>query len=287
MDKGDESSLITSTNSVKYPINIRIPHKSGNIGIIDGQHRVFSYHEGVDTHEKIISQKREEQHLLVTGIRFPKETSEDERMRFQAQLFLEINDKQTRTNAALRQIIGTIINPFAEISIAKAVVNELAKRSPMNNVFEQHFFDKHKLKTTSIVSYGIRHITKLTGTDSLFHVWDSEDKKNLLIGKDTILLKQYVKFCADQINIFLNAFKNNIPPEKWTTNQKVSRVLTVTTITGLIHCMRKLILEKKKLEEFSYYNSGFKNIFEKIDFTKYKSSHWKDLGDEIYTICYK
>lgn len=289
-NNGNVVATPLDASAVKYPVKIQIPQKAGNIGIIDGQHRVFSYHEGDDTHESTISQIRDKQHLLVTGIIFPKDMIEDDRIRFQAKLFLEINDKQTRTNAALRQVIGTIVNPFEAISIAKMVVNELARRTPMDDVLEQHFFDKGKLKTTSIVSYGMRHLTKLSGKDSFFYVWSNRKKNDLLKGKDMALLNQYVKFCADEINIFLQAFKKNIPANMWTTDQKISRVLTATTITGLTQCMRVLI-EKKKRGNFNYYDKGFKKLSGKISFTPgkftYKSSHWKELGDKIYKTSFK
>ena len=292
VDIKDKNKLADSLNAgaVQEPVKIQIPQKAGNIGIIDGQHRVFSYHEGNDIYENIISQIRDKQHLLVTGIIFPKSLKDDDRTRFQAKLFLEINDKQTRTNAALRQVIGTIVNPFEATSIAKMVVNGLAKRSPMDNVLEQHFFDKGKLKTTSIVSYGMKHITKLSGNDSFFHVWRSSKKNSLLKGNDVALLSQYIKFCADEMNIFLQAFKKNIPANLWTTDQKISRVLTATTVTGLVHCM-KILIENKKRGDFDYYDKCFRKLAGKIDFTPrnftYKSSHWKDLGDKIYEVCFK
>lgn len=276
--------------SIKDPIKFSIPRVASNIGIIDGQHRVFSYHEGDDAHEKQISQMRETQHLLVTGIMYPEKLSQDDRTRFEAKLFLEINDKQTRTKAALRQVIGTIVNPFSEISIAKMVVNELAKRDPMKDVLEQHFFDTGKLKTTSIVSYGMKHVVKLSGTDSFYNIWSNSKKNALANGKNRKLLNQYVEFCSDEINVFLRAFKKNIPDKMWTVDQKMSRVLTATTITGVIHCMRVLI-EKNKRGDFGYYDKGFRKLTGKIDFTPerftYKSSHWKDLGDKIYDICFK
>ena len=79
---------------------------------------------------------------------------------------MEINDKQTRTKADLRQVIDTAINPFSPISISKMVVTGLAAIDPMKDVLEQHYFDKKKLKTTSIVSYGMKQIIKLSGADS-------------------------------------------------------------------------------------------------------------------------
>lgn len=292
VDINNGNALVTpiSASAVKRPVKIQIPQKAGNVGIIDGQHRVFSYHEGDDIHEQIISQMRDKQHLLATGIIFPKSMTEDDRVKFGAKLFLEINDKQTRTNAALRQVIGIIVNPFEEISIAKMVVNELARRAPMNNVLEQHFFDKGKLKTTSIVSYGMKHVVKLSGNDSFFHAFSNRKRNNLLKGKDRVLLNQYVKFCADEMNVFLQAFKKNIPANMWTTDQNISRVLTATTITGLIQCMR-LLIKNNAHGNLDYYDKCFKKLVGKIDFTpgkfKYKSSHWKELGDKIYKVCFK
>lgn len=279
-----------NANAVRDPVIIQIPEKADNIGVIDGQHRLFSYHEGDDVYEKTINELRTKQHLLATGIIFPSNMSEQERACFEARLFLEINDKQTKTKAALRQIIGTIINPFDETSIAKMVVNGLADRAPMNDVLEQHFFDKGKLKTTSIVSYGMKHLTKLSDKDSLFEMWTDKKKNNLLKGNDRVLLHKYVKFCVDETSIFLSAFKKNIPKNMWTTNQKISRALTATTITGLIHCM-KILIENNKCGDFKYYDRKFKKLSAKIDFAparfNYKSSHWKDLGDEIYDVCFK
>ncbi|MBN1585309.1 DGQHR domain-containing protein [Candidatus Uhrbacteria bacterium] len=279
-----------SAGAVKHPVTIEIPEKSGNIGIIDGQHRVFSYHEGDDEYEKNISKLRNEQHLLVTGIVFPKSISENERVKFEAKLFLEINDKQTRTKAALRQVISAIVDPFNETSIAKMVVNELAKRDPMKDVLEQHYFDKGKLKTTSIVSYGVRHVVKLSGDDSFFTTWDNKDKNDLLKKKDGKLLEEYVDYCASELNNFLVGFKKNIPNGMWTINKRKSMVLTATTVNGLIHCMRKVI-ENGKLDSLGNYEKAFKKLGDKISFepnsADYVSSHWKNLGDRIYDICFK
>jgi DNA modification methylase len=62
------------------------------VGIIDGQHRVFCYHEGSDVLEPKIAILRKRQHLLVTGIIYPSGIKEQARLEFEARLFLEIND---------------------------------------------------------------------------------------------------------------------------------------------------------------------------------------------------
>mgnify|MGYP001587669511 FL=1 len=273
----------------KEPVKISIPRRAGNIGIIDGQHRVFAYHEGNDEHEKRIGTLREQQHLLATGIVYPKDATNEEKARFEAALFLEINDRQTRTQSALRQVIGTIVDPFSEISIAKMVVGKLAAVAPMKGCLQQHFFDQGKLKTTSIVSYGMKHVVKLSGKDSFYWVWTNPKKGTLSSGNNRALLDQYVDYCTSEITIYLAAFKKNIPSAMWTVDQHVSRVLTATTITGLLHCMRTLI-EKNRRGDFAYYDKKFKKI-SAINFSPgkfvYKSSHWKSFGDRVYELCFK
>lgn len=104
------------------PVTVSIPVGYGVIGIIDGQHRVFCYHEGSDPLEQKIAHLRKRQHLLVTGIIYPPDIKENLRLEFEARLFLEINDTQTRARSALRQDIETIVRPFSGIAVARRVM---------------------------------------------------------------------------------------------------------------------------------------------------------------------
>lgn len=124
------------------PITVEIPIHFNSIGVIDGQHRVFSYHEGEDVYEKQIAPKRKKQQLLVTGVVYPEVLSDEEQRGFEAQLFLEINDKQTRTRADLRQAIEAIVNPFSVIAISRSVITRLAANGPLCGVVEEHQFDR-------------------------------------------------------------------------------------------------------------------------------------------------
>lgn len=278
-------------------IKIDIPVESSNIGIIDGQHRIFAYHEGDDEFEKKISKLRPKQHLLVTAVLYPPSLSEKEKESFEAKLFLEINDKQTKVKSSLRQVIHTVVDPFSDISIAKQVTQELSKLSPMNEVFETDYFDKGKLSTTSIVTYGVFYVVRLDETESLFKEWKNTKKQKLLKRNNQKLLDDYIKFCSKNLCILLEGFKNNINPDMWTVNQRKSKVLTATTINGLIHCLR-LLIKNNQTGDKAFYCSKFKNIESKIDFRSgkdnddndffpYKSSHWKALGEEIYRKCFK
>ena len=267
------------------PVTVEIPRRFNTVGIIDGQHRVFSYHEGQDKLDKVISGLREKQHLLLTGIIYPETMAEAKRQRFEANLFLEINDKQKRVKSDLKQAIEQLITPTTATAIAKAVITRLASTGPLTGFLEAHFFDVGKIKTASIVSYGMRHIVGLEAENSLYKEWRGEHKSHIMKQKE--VLDRYIMFCCTELNQLFSAFKSSIDDELWTLDKKVSRVLTTTTINGLIFCLRKLI-ENGKRGDYDKYARAFGKL--SIDFRPgkftYKSSHWKDLGEEIYRQCF-
>ena len=269
-------------------IKIELRRQLGSIGLIDGQHRVFAYHEGLDKADKTILLLRQKQHLLVTGIVYPSGMDPLERTQFEAKLFLEINDKQTRAKGDLKQAIQAIVEPFSDVAVAKRVVNSLAASGPLCGFLEEHFFDRGKIKTTSIVSYGMRHLVSVEGADSLYVIWNHRDKNRLRQRKNSALLSEYVKFCSSHVAQFVSGFHRYLPAEQWTTDKKLSRALTTTTINGLIFCLRRLIQEGKTGDADAYHQ-GFAKC--KIEFTpdkfKYRSSHWRSLGDKLYEQCFE
>jgi len=283
-DKEGQQVNVISPSKIQ-PVSIEFPKRFNAIGIIDGQHRIFSYHEGIDKLDSRIAPLREKQHLLVTGIVYPTSTTKPKKYRFEAELFLEINDKQKRVKGDLKQAIERIVNPCSAIAIARAVISELATSGPLCGKLEVHFFDRGKIKTTSIVSYGMRHIVSLDTDHSFYRKWRGSDKQR--IKSNPVVLKNYITYCSNQINQFLAGFKQKVPESLWTTDRKVSRALTTTTINGLIYCLRLLIINDK-LGNYRYYESAFKRLqisFVPDDFS-YKSSHWKQLGEAIYNQCF-
>lgn len=267
---------------------LTIPRQFDAIGIIDGQHRVYAYHEGDDSLDAQIAGLRKKQHLLVTGIIYPESMKPAEAEAFEAKLFLEINDKQNRVKGDLKQAIEMVINPCSDVAIAKAVLQRLGAKGPLVGVLALHFFDVGKLKTTSIVSYGLRHIVGIDHPVSFFNHWRDARKQELQDSCDRDLLRKYVEFCGNELNLFVSALKAVQPNDLWTTNQKQSRLLTTTTINGLVFCMR-LMLQHKKLGSFEYYRSRFERL--SLDFTPgmfpYKSSHWRKLGEKIFKDCFE
>jgi DGQHR domain-containing protein len=298
----ESKKLIEEELDIMQIVTIKLKKEFNTIGIVDGQHRVFTYHEGRDDADALIAKLREKQHLLLTGIIYPKDISESDRIKFEAQLFLEINDKQTRTRGDLKQAIQTIVAPYSTDAIAKNIILKMGETGPLTGCLEEHFYDKGKIKTTSIVSYGLKHIVRIDGEHSLFTLWQHQDKqkvstkaeavlknksKTRITEEDKLLLTAYENYCANVIDTFIKAFKDKIEKGMWVNDNKLSRVLTTTTINGLIFCLRKLI-ENNKIKDGEYYRQGFSNlkINFKPEFFRYKSSHWKALGDEIYKQCF-
>lgn len=275
------------------PVTVSIPVGYSKIGIIDGQHRLFCYHEGQDPLETKIALLRKRQHLLVTGIIYPTGTKEKARLEFEAKLFLEINDTQTRARPALRQDIETIVRPFSGIAVARRVIAELAKHGPYANLFQLAYFDSPaKIKTSSIVSYGLRPLVKFDGEDSLFYAWKHKEKDRLKAREkknskgsdydsDVELLEEYVKFCVTSLNDFFLAAKLSYGPEHWDVElEKPSALLRPTSINGLIACMRRAISHGMSLSHEAHKKRM--SSFAQFKFETYKSSRWDALGEALF-----
>jgi DGQHR domain-containing protein len=269
------------------PITVELKRRYGSIGLIDGQHRVFAYHEGRDILDRVIRRLRQKQNLLVTGIVYPPGYDQHARTQFEAKLFLEINDKQTRAKGDLKQAILTLVEPFSDVAIAKRVIGNLSTSGPLCGYLEQHFFDRGKIKTTSIVSYGLKHLVSIDGESTLFEIWDHPEKEKLKARRNRALLDEYVDFCSAHLSWFVAGFKRSLPEDMWTTNRNVSRALTTTTINSLVFCLRHVIQDGKTGDSDSYFTAFQKHT---VDFTPsaftYRSSHWRDLGRRLHEECF-
>lgn len=98
--------------------------------------------------------------------------------------------------------------------------------------------------------------------------------------KSTALLTDYIKYSVSRINMFLNAVRENVPDERWTTDSKEpNRLLTVTFINSFLITMRMLI-EKKHNLDFSGLKSALSG-FEKFDTRPYSSSQYNRMAEQI------
>ncbi|WP_207435389.1 DGQHR domain-containing protein [Sabulibacter ruber] len=269
-----EVDKITKTS----PVLISLPNTFNSICIIDGQHRLYAYHEREDSLESEIKSLRKRQNLLVTAIYYPQGTTQKERAKFEAKLFLEINDKQTKTKPDLRQAIELITDPYSGTAIAKELINRFAKSGPLENLIELYSYDKGKVKTASIVSYGLKPLVKFSGSDSLYSVWTNPNKTKLLDRSDDNVLTEYIDYCATEINKIFAAFRKAIDKERWKTNG--DGVVKITVINGFIAALKSLI-ENNKLDDITNYANKLKGI-NSFKFENYKSSHWAELGNDLY-----
>ena len=284
-DNGDFEGNNASTNVT--PATIEIDDMCNIIGIIDGQHRTYAYHEGDDPYESIIKRLRKVQNLLVTGIIFPRKESKEHRRKFEANMFLEINLNQTKVSSKLQQEIELLITPFSSVAIGKSILKKLNESGPLNNLIEQYSFEKGKVKTASIVSFGLKPLIKLddqSGSDSLFSIWTHPNKNNLKAKEvdDYQLLNEYIEFCVKKIRDIFIALKKNIDNEKWNTYSSNTSVglLTVTFINGILNVLR-LLVANNKVGDIQNYTSQLEGV-NNFDFKQYKSSQYRRMGQDIY-----
>ena len=262
------------------PVKITLPLRPNSIGLIDGQHRLFSYYESREDDAQIAT-LRNEQNLLVTGIIYPPDTNQADAERFEATLFLAINANQTNAPPALRQEIEVILKPYSATAIGKQVIQRLAVSGPLAGHIENYFFDKGKLKTTSIVSYGLGPLIKLSGTDSMFTIFSHPEKDSIASGDAPAALEEYLKFSASNISIFLGALKANVEKDRWTTDPKVTdRILSVTYVNSFLITLRLIIAAGIPIE-FESLKKKLAGI-EKFSFGAFHSSQYNRMAEKIF-----
>jgi DGQHR domain-containing protein len=257
-----------------------LPDELGTIGIVDGQHRIFSYHEGIDAYEKDIGKLRSRQNLLVTGIVFPASFGADDRARFEAQLFLDINDTQAKVRADLRQEIEAIVKPTSQTAISKRIVTQLAISSPLKGFLQESLYDSaSRIKTSSIVRYGMLPLVAPGGSTSLSKVWPAAGEGQKLRSAQDV--EQYVKFCASQISRILVGAKLNLDKDQWAIKGRGNSkgVLSPTTIGGFFNCLRELIVDGVDIQNLDY-EASFSQLSE-FPFQGYTSSAWTRLGKDL------
>lgn len=272
-------------------VEMTIADKGNTIGLIDGQHRVFAYHEDDDEYEPKISSLRNVQNLLVTGILFPKEESEEVRRKFEAVLFKEINVKQTKINTYLQQELDLIVAPFSMTSIGKIIIRKLNSSGPLCNMLEVLSYEKGKIKSSSIVSYGLKPLVKLSESDdSLYKLWQHNDKALLLDAEANnayAIRDEYIDYCVEKIRDLLIAVKDVLPNEDWQLYNHATKrgYLSITFINGLLNLIRFIIRDGSlfTIEEYRNKLQGLSSF----PFRTYTSSHYKQMGEAIYNRFFK
>lgn len=187
----------------------------------------------------------------------------------------------------LKQDIDVMISPFSVTAVCKSILSKLNESGPLAHLISVHSYDKGKLKTASIVSYGLIPLIKFDDSiesDSLFKMWTNPDKKKL--NKDCEeydLKKQYVDYCAEKIRDILIALKRIVSNDSWQVYdpKKKQGCLSVTFINGFLNVIRCQIKDTGSLLSSEEYYQKLKDI--EIDKLKeYKSSQYNKMGKTIY-----
>lgn len=277
----NENTINTTAIHTTQPAVISIPSEFNSVGIIDGQHRVFSYYEG-GANENVIGALRSQQNLLVTGIIYPDNVSDPEKTRFEAGLFLEINSTQSNAKSELKQAINQLIRPFLADSIARDVLDKLNDgQGALSGKFSQNFFDASGLRTTSVVSYGLRPLVRPSAPGPLFGRWTDPDKDTFVSFENDATRKRYIDYCASQIGLFFAAAKSRLPADRWTTARSVqNRLLTPTVINGLIGAMRQALDAGVEMtfESLRERLAGLENF----PFETYRSSQYTVMSSALF-----
>ncbi len=275
------------------PTKIQIEDCPNVIGIIDGQHRVFAYHEGTDNYENRIKLLRNKQHLLVTAVLFPKTEDQFERQKFEATLFKEINNNQTNISSYLKHKIELIISPFSPTAISESIILKLKDNGPLCGHISNHSYDKGMLKTASIVSFGIVPLVKYDDSqdsDSLFKLWEKDEKQSLKATgcSDHELKKEYIDYCTKELLNLIIALRRCVSDGSWHTYDPKTRqgILSVTFINGFLNVVRCLIKDQNITLSSDGYYEKMKNIdFEELK--RFKSSQYNKMGRFIYDNYFK
>lgn len=282
--KTNDTDLENKSNVLK----MTIAETSNSIGIIDGQHRVFAYHQFNDPLESKIAELRQQQTLLVTGVLFPKNEDVLERRKFEARLFMEINVTQAKISSYLQQELSMMVEPYSLTSIGKEIIAELNRSGALENRLELFSYEKFRIKSASIVSFGLRPLIKYPdGDDTLFSVWDNERKKELIIAeekKDSELRKEYISFCSMAIRTIMGVVKKNLNKDDWQIySPKEKRgLLSITFINGILNLLRCIIKNKGSLMTFDEYDRHLKDL-SSFHFRDYKSSYYRRMGEDLFS----
>ncbi len=287
-DERGDYKAINEIGDLEGNCTLTFPKEMNSICVIDGQHRIFAHYEsGTDSkQEQIISKLRKQLHLLVTGLVFPTEMSNEERARIQSEIFVDINSNAKLVPQSVLLQIKRIQNPIAAESLAQFVVEKLNKQGVFQNMLQISSLDTGKIKTASIVRFALRYLvtaTPLEGKQSLFNYWNGHKDDFFKLKSDAI--DEYVEFCVSILRGYFGAIKKNLK-EQWENNS--SKLLSVIAINGFIIALNRQ-LSINGVHDFEYYDNIFNSW--KYDFSSesfpYTSSQYRKFSTRILEDAFK
>lgn len=287
----DETSVKNAANQIvdlndvneNEKNTIILPNQMNSICVIDGQHRIYAYYEGLkdDVLEKDIAKLRSQHHLLVTGLVFPKSMIKSERIRIESEIFLDINSNAKTIPPNVLLQIEMLIEPLSDIGLSRRIIEEVNRGNGcLNNMFAMSSLDKAKIKIASIVKFALRYLVTIEPQDgkvSLFNYW-SGDKEKLREFDDKEIVS-YVVFCAKLLSMYFGVIRE-LFINTW--NDPNSSILSVSSINGFIIALN-LLTNLYGVRDRDFYKDKLSRL--DIDFSKegfiYISSQYHKFAEEI------
>lgn len=279
----------------KKQYTLCMPKEYNSICIIDGQHRVFAYHEGSDTLESKISGLRSKLHLLVTGLVFPVEMNSITRAKFESQVFLEINSQSKKVSSEVIQYIEELKDAFSPTGVARRVLSGLNQTDLFRSSFQLSSLEVAPIKTISIIKFALNRLTGIdeNNASSLYAYWNGdkvslkEENREKTTAEEA--LNDYIKYCIHVLKIFFSALKKAQRAE-WSDPE--SKILSAASINGFILTLLKT-LPYYGVKDFEFYVdslSSLKMSFKKASDTDkgflYGSSRYNMMSDEVVRQCF-
>lgn len=290
-NNSDEKEEVTSDHLTKIEnLTISIPSKINSIGIIDGQHRIYSYYESATPKEKDIAKLREKLHLLVTGIVYHNLTKEKDKRKFESKLFQEINHNAKKVSPDVLLYIKSLQDPYSLEGMARSVIIRLNKTHLFLDKFELSMLHKSEIKSTSFIKFALKDFLEIDDKKETFYkYWNNKDKAILLNDADPKydeIFELYLNDCTKNINNFFSAVRDNFS-DFWKESRK-NKIFSVASIVGFFIAYKKS-LPKYGLKDFQFYKDKLVNL--KVDFTKTKfnysaSKGWGDFSKKILKNCF-
>lgn len=265
--------LVAATMKNKANVKLSLPLELGTVGIVDGQHRILSYYEGADPFDQTISRLRKRQNLLITGIVFPANYSAEMRVKFEAEIFLGINNNQSPVHTQLRQDLETIINPETPLAIARSIVLRLSKEGPLADMLQMSQFDpSDKISSGSLGPYVVKPLIRRNS--ALYKTWDAAGVRDLSNADDRT---EYVDYCVKELKRLLAGASAHLK-SNWKSVPN-GGVLSTTVVGGLLLLLDRLIKAGNMPSSLDY-KTLLKNITD-IKFSDYTGSSWGKLSRDI------
>lgn len=258
-----------------------IPDEFNSLCIIDGQHRVFAHYEGVDDLEIKMAAIRSKVHLLATGLVFPDGMDELERLRLQSEIFLDVNSNTKPVPADVLLAIQSLQAPYADVAIARRVLESLNRRNTFRNMFQLSQMDQAPIKIASIVKFALRYLVDIGSDSGLFVEWarGASSREDLRMKSDPQLLTEYVDYCASTLEVYFSALKSHHSTE-WSNPE--FKITSTTVINAMIIALRRSLPALGVLT-FDEYSSKVKSW--SIDFSRttfpYASSQYARFSQDV------